>query len=52
MLKPDKEGHIRYTFISTALRDTTTPAHDAKEWFAYLEKWRKELANPVKVTVK
>ncbi|MDE6391368.1 MAG: DUF4861 family protein, partial [Duncaniella sp.] len=52
LLKPDSKGHIRYTFTSTALRDKTTPARNAKEWFGYLEEWRRLLANPVKVSVK
>lgn len=51
LLRPDGKGHIKYSFISTALRDTTTPAADADSWFAYLRKWQSDKQNPVKVLV-
>lgn len=51
LLRPDSRGNIRYTFTSAALRDQTSP-RSADEWFAWLRRWKKEQANPVKVTVK
>ncbi|MCM1521299.1 MAG: DUF4861 domain-containing protein [Muribaculaceae bacterium] len=51
LLQPDSRGNIRYTFTSAALRDETSP-RTAEAWFAWLKRWKKELANPVKVTVK
>lgn len=51
LLKPDRNGNIRYSFTSAALRDETSP-RSADEWFAWLRKWQRSLANPVKITVK
>lgn len=51
LLKPDRKGNIRYVFTSAAERDETSP-RSAEEWFAWLKKWQKGLANPVKVTVR
>ncbi|MCM1164026.1 MAG: DUF4861 domain-containing protein [Muribaculaceae bacterium] len=51
LLHPDRDGNIRYSFASAALRDETSP-HTPQEWFAWLKRWQNELANPVKVTVK
>ncbi|MBD5271648.1 MAG: DUF4861 domain-containing protein [Bacteroides sp.] len=51
LVTPDENGVIRYTIVSAATRDEASPkSYD--EWKAWLEKWRKELENPVKVTVK
>lgn len=51
LLKADANGHIRYTFTSAALRDTTSP-RTSEEWFSYLAKWKTDLMHPVKTTVK
>ncbi len=51
LIRPDNDGKIRYRFTSAALRDTTSP-RNAKEWFAYLKKWQKDIENPVRITVK
>lgn len=51
LVTPDENGVIRYTIVSAATRDEASPkSYD--EWKAWLGKWRKELENPVKVTVK
>ncbi|MCH5326332.1 MAG: DUF4861 family protein [Duncaniella sp.] len=51
LLKPDAKGRIKYSFTSAALRDETSP-RSADEWFAWLRRWQREKAHPVKVTVK
>lgn len=51
ILRPDAKGHVRYQFTACALRDVTSP-RTHEEWWAYLKKWRAQLANPVKITVK
>lgn len=51
LIRPASDGTIKYHFTSTALRDSATPARTSKEWFDYLNRWQRELRNPVKVTV-
>lgn len=50
LVKPDRNGVIKYVITAAALRDETSP-RTAAEWFDSLAKWRKELDNPVNVTV-
>lgn len=50
LIKPDRNGKIRYSITAAALRDECSP-RDAKAWFDYLTTWRKHLDNPVKVSV-
>lgn len=51
LLRADKNGRIRYSFISGAERDSASP-HSADDWFAHLKAWKIFKANPVKVRVK
>lgn len=51
LLRADKNGRIRYSFISGAERDSASP-HSADDWFAHLKAWKTLKANPVKVRVK
>lgn len=51
LITPDSNNKIRYAITATALRDETS-VRTSKEWFEYLRKWRRQLDNPVKVTVK
>lgn len=50
LVSPDSNGKIKYHITAAALRDECSP-RDAKAWFAHLNSWRKQLDNPVKVTV-
>lgn len=50
LVKPDRNGKIRYHITAAALRDKCSP-RDAKSWFADLEAWRKQLDNPAKINV-
>lgn len=51
ILRPDKNGEIRYSFTSGALRDSASP-HSAADWFKHLREWEVLKKNPVKVQVK
>lgn len=51
LLRPDKNGVIRYSFTSGAMRDSASP-HSAEDWFGYLKSWEKLKKNPVTVKVK
>ncbi|WP_366142047.1 DUF4861 family protein, partial [uncultured Duncaniella sp.] len=51
ILRPDKNGEIRYSFTSGALRDSASP-HSAADWFKHLREWEVLKKNPVKVKVK
>lgn len=51
LIKPDKDGRIRYRFTSAALRDVTSP-RSSEEWFAVLKEWQKGIDEPIKITVK
>ena len=51
LVTPDVKGKIRYHITAAALRDETSP-RSADEWFKQLKAWRREVTNPVKVTVK
>ena len=51
LLRADKSGHIRYSFISGAERDSASP-HDSEAWFDYLKSWQKLKKSPVKIKVK
>lgn len=51
LVKPDKNGVIKYVITAAALRDEASP-RTSEEWFDSLVKWRRELDFPVKVTIK
>ncbi|MDE6555439.1 MAG: DUF4861 domain-containing protein [Duncaniella sp.] len=51
ILRPDASGRIKYHFTAAALRDVTSP-RNPQEWWEYLRKWKTDLANPVRITVK
>ena len=51
LLRPDKNGEIRYSFTSGALRDSASP-HTAAEWFKHLRDWEKLKNNPVKIQIR
>lgn len=51
LLRADRQGKIKYSFISCALRDHTSP-RTSQQWFALLRQWKKMKETPVKVTVK
>ena len=51
LLRTDAKGHIRYSFISGAERDSASP-HSADAWFDYLRQWEKGKRNPVKISIK
>ena len=51
LVTPDVKGKIRYHITAAALRDETSH-RSADEWFKQLKAWRREVTNPVKVTVK
>ena len=51
LLKPDKNGIIRYSFTSGAMRDSASP-HSADTWFDSLKSWENLKNNPVTVKVK
>ena len=49
LVTPDANGRIKYHITAAALRDETSP-RSAKEWFDQLKAWRRQVANPVKVS--
>lgn len=51
LLTPDADGVMRYTIVSAATRDSESPK-TPEEWWAWLAEWRRQLEQPVKVTVK
>lgn len=51
VLRADREGKIRYSFASGAVRDSASP-RSAAEWFAWLRDWERLRLHPVTVKVK
>lgn len=51
LLRPDKNGVIRYSFTSGAMRDSASP-HSADAWFKSLKSWENLKNNPVTVKIK
>lgn len=51
LLRADRSGRIRYSFISGAERDSASP-HTSAAWFDHLKTWQRLKANPVKVRVR
>ena len=51
LVTPDANGKIKYYITAAALRDETSP-RSAEEWFRQLKAWRREVTNPVKVSVR
>lgn len=51
LLKPDKNGIIRYSFTSGGMRDSASP-HSADTWFDSLKSWENLKNNPVTVKIK
>lgn len=50
LLRPDRDGAIRYFFTAGALRTEGNPT-SAEAWSKAVEAWKDELCNPVKVKV-
>lgn len=49
-VRPSAEGYLTYNMAFTCDKETFG-YKDAKEWFAWMKQWKKELDNPVTVTV-
>lgn len=50
VLRPSADGYLTYNMAFTCDKETFG-YKDAKEWFAWMRQWKKELDNPVTVTV-